>query len=628
MMSSNAQVTVNTANFLRLLNQNLYVDKTAVVDELLQNAQRAGATRFEVELQYGKLEARDNGCGCSDPSRFLVLAESGWGEAGEGLSPFGLGFWSTTLFGGTVIVRSFNWEMMIDVELLRKGDVDSMITLITDLEHQEGTIVQIFSEEMGDMLYDLRERLTSCARFSRFEKVILFDRYYDEGRELPTLREFDEVDPDEAGDAEAFARVIRVNGATGVLMPAKGYWQYPTAYLQNRPVCSWDRLPYVSGHFSVGDAGLVARAPDRKAFIQDDAYDEMVLTLGAEVSHMYAELAAKATDEEMTYYEDGISKYVDADTLASIIDFHVINEEETEELVTLLEIAADFGINIDVGDERSLPALTLKLRQLIREREEKLREELGEDADDVAIRSESNIPTTVDHAAVKQWSTAAIVGPVVPPEAHTDGRKRLDQIKMCAWCSIKEVARYTSLIQQATYNGIPLILAANRVQERVLESREDLFHIDTLPRRIKRETTITHERGRGKKVDDRRQYLLDCIGKEFDVQIHLADIETKLTLDEKPLKTRRPQEVTGLARPDEKLILLQRLLSGNYPGPVPDPEHETWTKHDMRWVLPNVVTLGHELAHVCSASKDGTQEHYSAEEAWTSMLLAYLAQKI
>lgn len=628
MMSSNAQVTVNAANFLRLLNQNLYVDKAAVVDELLQNAQRAGATHFEMELQYGKLEARDNGCGCSDPSRFLVLAESGWGDEAAGLSPFGLGFWSTTLFGGTVVVRSFDWEMTIDVELLRKGNVDSMITLTADKEHQNGTTVQVFSEDLGDMLYDLRDRLTACSRFSRFEKVTLFDRYYEQGKALATCQDFDAFDPDDFGDAEAFARVVRTGGVTGVLLPAGRFWSYPTAYLQNRPVCRWEPLPYVQGHFSVGDAGLTARAPDRKAFIEDEAYDDMLLTLGAEVSHMYAELATKANDEEMTRYEDGISKYVDAETLASVIDFHVINEEETEELISLLEIAAGLGITVDVDDERSLPALVLKMRQLIREREEKAREERGEDFDDVELRSESDVPSVVDHSAVKQWSTAAIVEPDEKAESPTGGRKKLDQIKMCAWCSIKDVSKYAALIQQATYNGIPLVLAANRVQERVLESRDDLFHIISLPHRIKRETDITHERGRGKKVDDRRQYLLDCIGKEFGVKIHLADIKTTLTLDDTPLKTTRPQEVTGIARPTEKLILLQRVLSGKYPGPVPDPTHETWTKHDLRWLLPNVVTLGHELSHVCSASMDGTQEHYSAEEAWTSLLLAYLAQKI
>lgn len=99
-----------------------------VLNELLQNARRAGATRVDVEMHHDgeqtTLIVRDDGRGIDDPTALLALGRSGW-SAGIAASedPAGMGVFSLagrhvevrsrahgTPTGWRVVIRAHAWE--------------------------------------------------------------------------------------------------------------------------------------------------------------------------------------------------------------------------------------------------------------------------------------------------------------------------------------------------------------------------------------------------------------------------------------------------------------------------------------------------------------------------------------
>jgi len=88
-----------------------------VINELLQNSRRAGATRVEIAINYGKLWYRDNGCGLKDPQTLLSLGGSGWdADTQQSEDPAGMGFFSLSK-REIVVVKSRDWSVVLDPDV-------------------------------------------------------------------------------------------------------------------------------------------------------------------------------------------------------------------------------------------------------------------------------------------------------------------------------------------------------------------------------------------------------------------------------------------------------------------------------------------------------------------------------
>lgn len=103
---------------------------TDVLNELLQNSRRAGATRVDIDhfdLAGGPtLVVRDDGAGIDDPAKLVTLGESGWiGDIAHREDPAGMGVFS--LAGHRVEVRSFSvaanqgWRVIISPDAWETG---------------------------------------------------------------------------------------------------------------------------------------------------------------------------------------------------------------------------------------------------------------------------------------------------------------------------------------------------------------------------------------------------------------------------------------------------------------------------------------------------------------------------
>ena len=88
------------------------------LNELLQNARRAGASRVDVSERQGELVIRDDGAGIEDPRVLLTLGESRWSElTASNEDPAGAGVFSLSPRGAVIHSRSWDakqgWTMTL-----------------------------------------------------------------------------------------------------------------------------------------------------------------------------------------------------------------------------------------------------------------------------------------------------------------------------------------------------------------------------------------------------------------------------------------------------------------------------------------------------------------------------------
>ncbi|MDE8652147.1 ATP-binding protein [Novosphingobium album (ex Liu et al. 2023)] len=123
-----------------------------VINEILQNSRRAGATRVAVDIvaieDRDWLFIRDDGCGIDDPAALLMLGFSGWGETiACSEDPAGMGIFS--LAGRTVVIESFSrlagkaWKVTIPAEAWDTG----MPLALEPSELGWGTLISIAMPE-------------------------------------------------------------------------------------------------------------------------------------------------------------------------------------------------------------------------------------------------------------------------------------------------------------------------------------------------------------------------------------------------------------------------------------------------------------------------------------------------
>ena len=152
------EMNMDLGRFMAVVQTRLYSSPAALVDELVQNASRAKATRLDVRITNcwkGKnpIEAfqfKDNGVGMSDPQKLLSMAASGWDdETAKDQDPFGLGFWSVAGCAGKVLIRTQDWLIELDVEMMRKTQSVDIVTVEKSTEWVDGFEVTLTCVMMG-----------------------------------------------------------------------------------------------------------------------------------------------------------------------------------------------------------------------------------------------------------------------------------------------------------------------------------------------------------------------------------------------------------------------------------------------------------------------------------------------
>jgi len=151
-----AQVSPATLSKVsRLFNASL----TDCLNELLQNARRAGASRVAIMLSEDlELTIEDDGTGIADPQTLLTLGESNWSEATHHQeAPAGMGIFS--LANRNVLIRSHNWQ----VHLTPAHFTGEVIARVEPCEMISGTRISFTIGEKEAKFFD--DKVGHLAKF-------------------------------------------------------------------------------------------------------------------------------------------------------------------------------------------------------------------------------------------------------------------------------------------------------------------------------------------------------------------------------------------------------------------------------------------------------------------------------
>lgn len=335
----------------------VYKDTATVVDELLQNCQRAKATLVDVRVSGGTLVVMDDGAGCPDPQALFEKNTSAWGNEDEA---FGEGFFSVFLLADKLEVRSCDWSLTLDVlEMLRTQDMHIEVT--EGLEHVEGMIVQVSGEAVEDDDYELRQEVEMLAQTMDFTTTL-------NGQELEKVELFQ---PSGQGQFRVESDLFE-----GCVMPTKGYGSYVQWFYEGRPVRS-DYVAGVSGNVAIKKGCATLKAPDRKEFIYDDKRERLFDSLKAETAKMFRQFILTATDEELDALADAIDTYLKVSEYADLLsvskelferNLHVEGVSDVKFDAELLGLLAGMG-KVGDGERRERPKgllaeLVSKVRKL------------------------------------------------------------------------------------------------------------------------------------------------------------------------------------------------------------------------------------------------------------------------
>lgn len=118
-----------------------------VVQELMQNARRAGATRIDITYNHAKacLTVSDDGCGIDDFQILLTFAGSGWNDqVTQAERPYGFGFASALYVAREVEVASRGRLLAFDTTKALAGEVFS----VTEGPVTVGTTITLHGVEL------------------------------------------------------------------------------------------------------------------------------------------------------------------------------------------------------------------------------------------------------------------------------------------------------------------------------------------------------------------------------------------------------------------------------------------------------------------------------------------------
>ena len=138
MTKQHIKLMINEDNLLNRLGE-AFTNKDTFIKEIMQNAQRSGATKLAISTTDNTLSFTDNGNGINDFQSLLTVAESGWDiETIKKTNAFGIGFLSSIYASDVVEVKSGHQFVRFKTQDLLKGHSVKVETLFSKVK---GTVV-------------------------------------------------------------------------------------------------------------------------------------------------------------------------------------------------------------------------------------------------------------------------------------------------------------------------------------------------------------------------------------------------------------------------------------------------------------------------------------------------------
>lgn len=587
------QVKVNVINEMKKLRTVIYGDRLAWVEELIQNTQRAGAKRVDITVHRDKFIINDDGKGCDNVNALFEKSTSGWGEEVSSQNPFGEGFFSTIMVANLIRVRSVGFEAEFNVrEMFEKNTLD--VVRVKGSAKRSG-----FSVELED-LDDEYSRWAVEDRVKQVAQYISGTNFYLNGEKVKTKKFTDT-------DNHKFARVIKTEDFKGWIRPHKwgskpegdGYGgDYLKLYAQERFV---KELNYsgIDGVILVADGKVDLRSPDRKDVITNDKYRAFKEKMDKEIKRTYLDVLENGDDKDIDKYADLIDRYIPMEEYANYMKFVYAGDvDKFQEILQKLFELREEGKQVDFNEVAEM----LEIEE---------RKENVEIIEDLELRNET--PTSPKN------NTSLSNNEEIETGERTGGKLK-EENKITFFVKIADLDIYKEKVELAEYHKQPVILVRNKLEQRVLESRENFLHIKELKEKVELSAQLKKV-GAIDTIEERALWVFNIISKGLGFVNNIFKIgdmtvykETKVggteeVVEEEPaLAIARGQEIyidrKSLKREGLEVSKSQRL-----------------TNADRTFVVKNMEVIAHELAHVMYGTSDNTKEHAEAQVKITNQIL-------
>lgn len=602
-----AEISINSSRFFSEIQHQLYTSKTALIDELVQNAQRAGATCIDIEMGDDFIEVRDNGCGIKDPQDILTLSHSGWtGDVKDNQNPFGMGFWSTTLLGGMVEVTSSTWKMTIDVPKMLKEKTLDVISILDHIPFK-GTAVKVY----GEVPYtEFRNHLSVLARYLNIDVNL-------NGKPVDSYNDIMSAD----NRISKWVKTVSLPGISGHISLEKYASDDSMAYYQGRPVCKLG-IDYLGGDLEFSPERLDPRAPDRKQIIDNEKWRNSKKMVENEMKTLLLDVVRNGTDEDVSSFEYAIAYRVGIDELQEAVKFEIRSGSSVSSLIELTD-----SIPENNSSESFINALL--------------------DKSD-ALAEPSNPPETgsVEAPTEPNLDDIESAGPVfskpgtstfefLPSSKGVSGM----EAGIVFWVSSSDLKGYRDSIESAHYYGLSVCVVKNFVQKKVALSLDNFIHVSELSNMVSLVSSYKNRTPKTK-TDKRIDFILNSIVQPYGVtRVEVCDITSSTVVEDLGIEI--PMNVNAIAEINNEdngldkgsFIRIQRSYvksickecNFRVNGPF---DEEIYRATDVRLLLNLAGTLAHELAHLVDQTEDSTIEHERATNHWYDVLIRDLSKSI
>ena len=480
----NVELKVNVLNQLALLKNSTFKDKFSFVDENLQNAQRAKATKYIVNtIATGELDCYDvvfenNGAILEDFQMLFSLAETGWDEEIiENENPFGMGFFSNITATPVIEIYSGCRSCVFNVnKMLETQDTKLDVLYSEDNEYIDG-----FKIVLKDVQFNWREFPLEKLR----ERVYLLGKYtHDlEVYWIDTLCPKSEIF-DVPRDCE-FASIVDNSLAKGWIGLKRHSWDSAIKILYHgRIVREITEIQYAYGDLHITDKSLNLTAPDRR----DVIIDEKWMTFLDNVTEYVQDLAYSAASsyETRKNYEWAIVANCDVSAIIPNLKFDIIHASQISDYKNFKALRGSDFLNTDSWEEIEL-----------------MRTKIEEGTISITVQDETR--PTWTHS----WGTSRSNLDVSAYNTEV-GNLTDDMLNKAVWIEESDLVKYEATLKKCAFYDIYVIVAKTEVERRILLAN-NITHIDGVDNNII--ITAEIDVNYNNKKDDRGAMLLDLVSR-------------------------------------------------------------------------------------------------------------------
>ncbi len=628
------ELSINLVNEIRIYRDDTFVDLTTYVEELSQNADRAGCDNLWWEVDDDRIVAANDGALLEDLTKLFTISESGWNEAiKEKQHPFGKGFMSVIIAADTIEVHSAYQKAVFDVRtVLDKGELDCIEVEDSD-EYYQG-----FKVTLTDLLPTFDKRRT-MRKIREVGQWLDFNVYLNDDR-------IEAIVFNELPDRQPYAMLTPDHGIDGWVAPSTHNFYKPVVHYQRREVCKID-MPYLTGRLNVDSRWIDPRQPDRKAIIMNKKAEEFFETIQSYAKTVFLDLVERGSQKTLEKYERGVMNYCTPGDYAKHLKFIVLSTADIAEYRDALDVVFEGdtskitdALNRIIAGERSIEQYLVDRIRVIDEapKEEHEWDQLREEKEELQERLETLESKREMEALRKgQEPEGGSTGTTTTTTTTTgtgsgsgggdaDGEKkgtdfyRVSDLPTLYYLSVKDFSKYQTKLAEAEYLGVNVVFCRNKLEIAAVEAMQNSVHIKNLKKGVTKRV-IMERIGPTDANEVRFQWLLDLIMKKLREEravsqtITMADI--KYIEIHRAMKshhrTEKVKPVNGIAHQGKVYLNRSRLKLVQYDGVAFDKRTRALTQIDINVLLDNIDVVAHELAHILYHTRDNTMKHYQVE---------------